>query len=151
MKLEVATWIAFCLCVTGTESLVKSQHSWTGGANSRLEKFQPGKNAQLLLLWLSSRLSFTTVRTTESTDDLIRERGLSCSSTCVASSSSSVWKKLLILCDCTEECQLRERMGGRTLYWSQGKTLRDTADNLQTKYSPMFFYLCISLFVLEKC
>lgn len=35
-----------------------------------------------------------------------------CSSTCVASSSSSVWKKLLIPCDCTEECQLRGMMGG---------------------------------------
>lgn len=73
MKLEVATWIAFCLYVTGTESLVKSQHTETGGANSCLEKLQPEKKkkAQILLVWSSSGFSFTTVRTTESTTSLV--------------------------------------------------------------------------------
>ncbi len=151
MKLEVATWIAFCLCVTGTESLVKSQHSWTGGANSRLEKFQPGKKctAPLAMVVFTSFIH-------------------NCSHYRIHGRSHS-WARSIMLfymCGIILILSVKEAVdslrlhggvsvarkdGGRTLYWSQGKTLRDTADNLQTKYSPMFFYLCISLFVLEKC
>lgn len=152
MKLEVATWIAFCLYVTGTESLVKSQHTETGGANSRLKKLQPEKKKKSPApLGLVVFRFFIHNCSHHGIHDLFRESSLSWSSTCVASSSSSVWKKLLILCDCTEECQLRGMMGGRKLYWSQGKTLRDSAVNLQTKYSLKLFYLCSSYIFFLKC
>lgn len=113
MKLEVATWIVFCLYVTGTESLIKSQHTETGGANSRLENYSLGKMPSSS--WYGCLHVFHSqlfAPRNPQTEDLFRELGLWCSSTCVASSSSSVWKKLLILCDCTEECQLRGMIGG---------------------------------------
>lgn len=112
-------------------------------------ELQPGKNAQLLLVWLCSRLSFTTIRTTESTDRISLSSMMlfyMCGIILILSVKEAVDSLRL-----HGGVSVARNDGGRKLYWSQGRTLRGSADNLHIKYTPELFYLCISFIFQKKC
>ncbi len=107
----------------------------TGGANSRLEKFQPGKKCtaplamvvftsfihnyshygihgrSMMLFYMCGIILILSVK--EAVDSLRLHGGVS----------------------------VARKDGGQELYWSQGKTLRDTADNLQNKYPHVLLFM----------